>query len=537
MPLPTAISENPNLASAVHYHSIKTPTALAVASEGVELTYSELAGRARALASVLRASSAWPQQQGQLPRVAVLASRSIDACVAVLGASWAGATYVPISLKSPEERLVTILSGYQFSALITDAQGAKLLTSRVMSACPPIFILPDANKHVTADVAAGLEVHDLYNLPEISGEDAPVQVKSSDLAYIIFTSGTTGVPKGVMISCGAIRHLIEKLTAYFDLGASDRVLETYELSFDPSVLNMLATWHVGASLHILAASRVMNAVKFARDSMLTVWNSVPSLAGMMNQIKALAPGVLPNIRLTLFGGEQLPSSIIRAWQSAAPNSVIENMYGPTEVTVACLGHRIELSSANMSARDVIPIGKCYPGCEAEILREDGTFAGPDEAGELIIFGAQLAEGYLDAPDLTAAKFPIINGRRCYLTGDSAVRDATDTFHHLGRIDNQVKVLGHRVELEEVEAHLRMVTGLDMVATVAWPIVNGAAQGLVAFVASSSVDQKELIGSLKARLPAYMVPAKAVAVNPMPLSPNGKVDRKALLELLRQESLK
>jgi acyl-CoA synthetase (AMP-forming)/AMP-acid ligase II len=160
-------------------------------------------------------------------------------------------------------------------------------------------------------------------------------------------------------------------------------------------------------------------------------------------------------------------------------------------------------------------------------------AAAGEAGELALAGWQLAVGYLDAPELTREKFPTIAGRRWYRTGDLAMRDEDGVFHHLGRIDNQVKVLGHRVELEEVDAHLRAASAVDLVATVAWPFVNGTAQGLVAFVGSAAVDEKDLLARLKSRLPAYMVPSAVVALDPMPLSSSGKVDRNALLDLLKR----
>ena len=149
--------------------------------------------------------------------------------------------------------------------------------------------------------------------------------------------------------------------------AGDRALEVCELSFDFSVLDMFATWQVGASLHVLPANRVMNAVKFARESRLTVWNSVPSLVGMLNQIKALKPGALPDLRLTVFGGEPLPVDTVEAWQQAAPNSVVYNLYGPTEVTVSCLSQPVTDPLPVTPKRNVIAIGSPFPGIEAAIL--------------------------------------------------------------------------------------------------------------------------------------------------------------------------
>ncbi|MBU1986869.1 MAG: AMP-binding protein, partial [Proteobacteria bacterium] len=276
-----------NIANAVYRQSLREPARLAIAFEGLELSYGELADRARRVAATLVQSPGWGAGEGFLPRVGILASRSIDACTGLLGTSWAGGTYIPIGLKSPEDRLITIMDQCQLSALVCDSQGAKLLTERVLAACPPLVLMPEPGQHLPAGSSPEIDIQDLHNLPAVTDATPPAHIKSTDLAYIIFTSGTTGTPKGVMVSAGAVHHYIEVVTEILGLDASDRVLEVCELSFDFSVLDMFATWQVGASLHVLPANRVMNAVKFARESRLTVWNSVPSLVGMLNQIKAL----------------------------------------------------------------------------------------------------------------------------------------------------------------------------------------------------------------------------------------------------------
>ena len=518
-----------NLATSVYRHSIRDTARLAIACEGLELSYGELADRARRIATAIIHSPGWRTVGDALPRVGILASRSIDACIGLLGTSWAGATYIPIGLKSPEDRLVSILDQCQLSALICDAQGAKLLTERVQAACPPLVLLSRGLE--PAHFNQELDILDIQDLPAAACAFPPVPIKPTDLAYIIFTSGTTGPPKGVMISAVAVRHYIEIVTELLGLRVDDRVLEVCELSFDFSVLDMFATWEAGASLHVLPANRVLSAVKFARESKLTVWNSVPSLVGMLHQIKALPAAVLPNLRLTVFGGEPLPLSIVEAWHQAAPQSVIHNLYGPTEVTVSCLSQPVTNPLLITPNREVIAIGSPFPGIEAAILTDDRQFVSTDKIGELAISGVQLAEGYLNADDLTAARFPTIEGKRWYLTGDLAFRDASGAFHHLGRIDNQVKVLGNRVELEEIDTHLRELSQAELVATVAWPVVEGNVRGLIAFVSGSAIKIEYILTKLKQRLPAYSVPARIIPIAQMPLNQNGKVDRSALVLIL------
>lgn len=297
--------KNYNLASAINRHRLANPEAVAVVYQGRSLTYGELAERATRLAGCLTRSHGWRRQEGQAPRVGILASRGVDACVALLGACWAGATYVPIGLKQPEERILTLLVQCGLSAIITDDEGMKLLSARLLPACPQLVIHIGHAQVMLLN--SPIQLVEMAELPPVT-LDEPAPMAASDTAYIIFTSGTTGSPKGVMISAGAARHYITMITERLNLRASDRAMETCELSFDFSVHNMFSTWEAGASLHILPATTVMNAVKFARNSELTVWNSVPSLAGMLRQIKALAPGCLATLRLTVFGGEQLPAS-------------------------------------------------------------------------------------------------------------------------------------------------------------------------------------------------------------------------------------
>jgi amino acid adenylation domain-containing protein len=436
---------------------------------------------------------------------------------------------VPIGLKQPEERILTLLAQCELSALITDDEGVKLVSNRMLDAYPlPVIHTGQSSASICGNLV------NLAALPPVPIEE-PAVMSASDTAYIIFTSGTTGIPKGVMISAGAARHYVTMIADYLGLQASDRALETCELSFDFSVHNMFSIWQVGGALHILPATTVMNAVKFARNSGLTVWNSVPSLGGMLRQLKALAPNSLAGLRITVFGGEQLPASTVAAWQVAAPNSAIVNLYGPTEATVFCLAQRVGTPVPLTPGRDVVAIGSPLPGCEAGVVDENGLFVAEGTPGELVIAGGQLAEGYLGATEFTAERFPVLGGKRWYRTGDMALRDRAGGFHCLGRIDNQIKVLGYRVELEEIDAHLRFVSGADVVGSVAWPLTDGMARGIVGFVGASIIDADRMTDALKNRVPPYMIPNRIIALEKMPLNSSGKVDRRALRQMLETQT--
>jgi len=519
---------NFNLALPLYRNSREHPQRLALAAQGVNLTYSEVVVVARNISGTLR--TAGVKRGG---RVGVLASRSIEACAGTLAACWSGAAYVPISLRVPEDRLLEILALAEFDALIADARGAQLLSERVLRAIPKLILVPDAEAQNLSRRTAR-EIRSLSELERVSNNDEPVQVGADDIGYIIFTSGSTGVPKGVMISAGAVHHYVSVMRERERLQPDDRVAESTELSFDLSVSNMFLTWAAGASLHVVPPSQAMVPGKFIRDNEITFWFSVPSIIALMKRVKALKPGSLPSLRYSLFAGEALPRTSAIAWHEAAPNSLIDCLYGPTETTIVCTGIRCHDDPVITPERDTISIGYPFPGTEAAVVDSNLNFLPQGEQGELALTGPQIGAGYLRAPDLTNSRFPAIGGKRWYLSGDIAYLDPVGRFHILGRTDNQVKVLGNRVELEDVEAHLRAVSGTELVAAVAWPVAHGTADGIVAFVANMEIEPAEIRAALARRIASYMMPTSIRAVETLPMNVNGKVDRKALVARLNGE---
>ena len=501
---------NSNLACPFNREASVHPDQVALYVAGASYSYSQLAGWAARSALAL----------GPACKVGVLASRTLGAYVGVLGACWCGATYVPLNPRLPDERLARIFKIVDLDALIVDEIGLARLNSEISAIAP---------RHIL-DLSGCLDSLPTNRLP------APVHRESDDLAYILFTSGTTGVPKGVMISLGSVAQFLSSMRSRVSFVGSDRISQTSELTFDVSVFETFGAWGAGASVHVIPGNQLMAPARFIADQRLTVWSSVPSIAAFMRRMKMLKPGAFPSLRYSVFAGEALPYTLAEAWQTAAPCSVVENLYGPTEATVYCLGATVGPDFPPTPGRDTVPSGLPLPGLEAAILDESLAFLPRGHEGQLAISGGQVARGYYGEPVLTSRCFPTIGSKTWYLTGDLAFQDQLGVFHHLGRIDHQVKILGQRVELEEIETYLRAVSGSENVAAVAWPIQDGIAAGIIAFISGGATPPEELREALRRLLPPYMLPRCIIELDSLPLSSNGKIDRRALTRYLAEPAI-
>jgi amino acid adenylation domain-containing protein len=359
---------------------------------------------------------------------------------------------------------------------------------------------------------------------------------ADEIAYLLFTSGSTGRPKAVMVSHGNATHFVEMAVRRYRIDPEDRLSQTFDLTFDLSVFDMFVAWTAGACLCCPSEGQKILPATYILGDRLSVWFSVPSIGLSMSRLRMLRPDQYPGLRLVLFCGEALPVEVAEAWQRAAPNAIIENLYGPTELTVACTAYtwRPDASAAE-SVRGVVPIGEPLPGMQALVVDEHCQEVSPGEDGELLMTGPQLSLGYLEDPVRTMAAFVQPPGRKdvYYRTGDRVRRPAQagEPMHFLGRFDGQVKVRGHRVEVGEVEAALRERPGVDGAVVLPWPVTAAGADGLVAFVSGRVLDPDDLERSVRERLPTYMHPSAVHVLSEFPLNQNGKVDRRALASRL------
>ncbi|WP_069467626.1 AMP-binding protein, partial [Actinacidiphila rubida] len=350
----------------------------------------------------------------------------------------------------------------------------------------------------------------------------PLPPDPGDTAYLLFTSGSTGHPKGVPISHANVSAFLRVNTERYDFSPEDRFGNTFDLTFDLSVFDLFMAWGSGGLLLPLAGRDVHAPLRFVRDRRITVWFSVPSVAVLQHNSGALTPGSMPSLRWSLFCGEALPASAAAAWQAAAPGSVVENLYGPTEATIACTVHRWHpRQSPARCANGIVPIGRPYPGMDAALLAADGSEVAGGGTGEICLRGPQVFSGYWRAPEQTRAAFHGRGDGLWYRTGDLGRWAADGSLLYAGRLDSQVKVLGHRVELGDVEAHLRRQDGVEQAVVVAVPGEEGGTTVLAAVLCGRDADVPAVEEGLREGLPPYMIPLTFHLVDRLPLNANGK----------------
>ncbi|MFF6918552.1 amino acid adenylation domain-containing protein [Streptomyces sp. NPDC012466] len=471
-------------------------------------TYAEADRTARSWAAALHGGPRAPR------RVGVLAAKSEESLLGFLAALYAGCTVVPLNPEYPLERNRDIAAAARLDALIVDRAGAAQLDA-VAAAAPPVVTLAPRRAEWT-----GTPPDTAVVVPDPAGDRPPAQ-GSDSLAYILFTSGSTGRPKGVPIRHGNVSAFLSASLPRYDFGPEDVFGQVYELTFDLSMFEMWCAWASGACLTVLNRLQALNPARYIRDHGITVWTSTPSLVAALRTRGLLAGGSLPSVRHTVFCGEPLPEESAAYWSAAAPGTAIDNLYGPTELTIACTAYRWSAAAGS----GTVPIGELNAGLR-HVLVEDGLVG--SDAGELCVTGPQMFDGYLD-PANDADRFLTHEGLRWYRTGDRVRRTADGTLVHLGRGDGQVKIHGYRVELSEVEEALRACApGAEAVVLT---VPEAAGPVLAAFLIGDDTDglTTRTAQDLARRLPPYMLPAHLWALSDPPLNANGKTDRLRLRE--------
>jgi amino acid adenylation domain-containing protein len=512
------------------------PLREALVVDGERLSYLTLQDLAAKIASaILR------HERDASSLVALLAHRSKTAYASILGILGAGKGYVPLNPKFPIERTRRMLALSGCGMLIVGTEGFQHLPRLLIEATQPLtVILP--NLADASRLASDFPQHRIVSSQEMADGDNffRPEVRPTDIAYLLFTSGSTGQPKGVPIAQSNVRSYLQYVCDRYDVDETDRFSQEFDLTFDLSVHDMFVCWERGACLFSVPETSVMAPAKFIREHQLTMWFSVPSVIGVLAKMRLLPPGCFPSLRYSLFCGEPLALSYAQLWQEAAPNSILENLYGPTETTIAISHYRWnQTGSSEESVNGIVPIGWIFDGQRCSVIDAEQKAVPAGVPGELCLCGSQVTTGYWNEPKKTQEQFirlPAAGERPWYRTGDMVRQDANGCLYYLGRVDHQVKIRGYRVELQEIEAVLRRACDTEQVVSIAWPVEHGSADGVVAFIAGvAALDADRVLDYCSKILPSYMVPRTIYLCDEMPLNANGKIDRPRLVYMLSQES--
>jgi amino acid adenylation domain-containing protein len=465
--------------------------------------------------------------------VGVLASRSVGAYGGILGILGSGRGYVPLNPKFPLERTLIMLKASGCKTLVVGKECADTLQALLPRLDQPLtLILSDAEWE--PEIPNPHRAISARELKRIADPRAP-KVDANDTAYLLFTSGSTGVPKGVAVSQSNAVAYVEYAAQRFAMHAGDRCSQNFDLTFDLSVHDLFTCWDAGATL-CPYAEQTLTPATLIEEKALTCWFSVPSVAMFASKLGLLDPGAFPTLRWSLFCGEALSATLAAAWQAAANNSILENLYGPTEATIAITYYRWDQATSPAECvRGLVPIGWPFDGQQVCAVDEDLAPVPIGERGELCLGGSQVTHGYLNDPEKTAASFVRLKhtgGQIWYRTGDLVRQDERGCLFYLGRRDFQVKINGYRVELQEIDLVLREAARTELAVAIPWPLSDGSASGIVGVLSGADpAHDRQIIAACETRLPRYMVPNRIYHFPQIPLNVNGKIDRGKITEML------
>lgn len=476
-----------------------TPQGMALEHEGVRIDYATLLLQVQLLAARLQAHGV-----GEESRVALLLPREPQTIIALLAVLWAGGAYIPLDPGGPVLRIAAVLADATPSLTITVRAHAALATGNV------VFLDDEAT-----------------SMPPMA---LPAPVSDGALAYVIYTSGSTGRPNGVMIERAALAHFVAGASARYQIVADDRVLQFAPLHFDASVEEIFLPLCAGATLvlrtdaMIESLPRFLEACAERRISVLDLptafWHE---LAYSVGEQQAALPDC---VRLVIIGGEAAMAARVAQWRAQAPRAVLLNTYGPTEATVICTTAALAGPGALDLDGGPLPIGQPLAGLDIAVVDADLLPVARGQQGELCLMGDALARGYLGRPEVTAQRFIALEALpgapRAYRTGDRVVLDEDGQLRYLGRLDDELKISGQRIDPLEIEAALLQYPGVREAAVVA------EGTRLSAFIVAAAMPPESALRAFLAeRLAAAAVPASYIARASLPRNRNGKIDRAAL----------
>jgi amino acid adenylation domain-containing protein len=496
------------------------------------VTYAELEAESNRLAYSLTRNGV-----GRGDRVALWLPKSIESVVAIYGILKAGAAYVPIDPGAPAPRMAYIARDCSVAGLVTERERASAVEAAFPDGAPMRtiwYVDPGSNEAPAICNARGIAWGELSR-ERIDSPECPAS--ADDLAYILYTSGSTGEPKGVMLSHRNALSFVNWAADTFAISAEDRLANHAPFHFDLSVFDLYAGARAGAAIFLVSPriSAFPGAIaKQWSQQKLTVWYTTPSTLVLMLAKGGLANIDLSSLRLLLFAGEVFPAKYLRWLMELAPHVRFANLYGPTETNV-CTWYEV---SAPPEGNTPVPIGEACSNCQLHILDEDLQPVADGGAGELWVSGGTVMQGYWGRPERTAQTLKFIEPRagvkvRAYNTGDLVRVRADSNLEFLGRRDHQIKTRGYRVELGEIESALNGHPAIDEAVVLAIPdeTIGHRLAAVVVLKQNAELTKAQIQQHCANLLPRYMVPGTVELRSELPRTSSGKVDRQALKAML------
>jgi len=521
----------------------QNPNQEAVIYKNRGMTYEELERASNQLAHILRINGI---ERGD--RVGIYLNKSLESVVAIFGILKAGAVYVPLDPSAPVKRVAFIIGNCGMKALVsTQRKMTGLLTALPDSSPVRCLILADEDAPTddgTASRAKKVAWPEVLQQPANSPPSVPVI--EDDLAYILYTSGSTGEPKGVMISHRASLTFVDWAYECFQVQATDRVSNHAPLHFDLSIFDIFTTIKAGATVILVPEELTIfpvNLANFIEEQRITIWYSVPSALTRLVLHGNLESHRFPHLRTILFAGEVFPVKYLRQLKTLIPHAEYYNLYGPTETNV-CTFYQVK--DIPPDRVDPFPIGKACANTEVFAINDRNEIAKPGEVGELYARGPSLMKGYWGMPEKTKTVLvphpvhPPLWEERVYRIGDLVKQDEEGNYLFLGRRDNMIKSRGYRIELGEIETALYSHPKIEEVAAIAIPDeqIGNAIKAVVVAREAAELTKGELESFCSKRIPKYMIPDIIEFRTSLPKTSTGKVDRTLLLkEHLEGQSVK
>jgi len=520
----------------VHHLCNLFPDNVAIKIKNRVLTYKQLDQKALKLASILRKFGANNEA------VAVVGQRKMSPYIGILATIYAGCYYIPVNTKYDRSKIRSILKDSKIRFIVgdkTDLIKLDLSQEELQHLAVEEIFIPEG-------ISEGQDKNIwkyINSINDIEIMDKPVGNSFNRLAYIMYTSGSTGSPKGVMVTHLNLSTWIKNMLKIYKMEVGFKASQTYDLSFDLSVADLFFTWVNGGQLCVLPEDEQLMPAEYIVREKIEFWSSVPTQVSFLNKMGLLTPTAFPSIKVSIFCGEPLPKYLADEWKKAASNSTVENLYGPTEATIWLTRFSYTSSDVNKKFKNnILPIGNCFEDHTIALIDEQGNRLKNKQVGEIVYKGPQISAGYLNNKVKTKFAFKKYSWDSSdeiwYKSGDLGFYNSDGNLECLGRRDSQIKLAGRRVEIGEIESVLRSYPSLKDIVVVPVKDINQIVEFLVGFT-TSDIDKKEemrIRSNTEMKLERIFFPKKVLHIEIIPVTTSGKTDRN-MLERIAREKIK